>query len=429
MIGTYAPDYIHPDDREETLKNAIANLKGERSSPYEFRFLKKGDEPVWLLEKVASIGYKGKRATIGSAMDITELKRTEDALRDSEEKLRSMFVSIKDGIIVTDLEGKVVEANDAAIQMGGFESKEELIGRNGLELIAERDRHSTIRETMEALEEGRGISKECSALTKDGQKYTIELGTTLLRDNSGNPTGLITVFRDISERKEIEQMKTDFVSLVSHQLKTPAAGIKAYIENMLGGLTGELTQKQVQYLEDMRELCNRNYRLVSDLLNISMIERGVLTVDLQPMNLKEVVELSVQDFAGDIREKGLALNLEETRSDVVVTADREKLVEALRNIVHNALKFTDEGSITIRTGSEGEYGTIEVADTGQGMSEKEMETLFVKEKVLSGGPRAGAGATLGLFITKGFMERQHGDITVTSTLGKGSTFTLKVPKK
>ena len=429
LIGTYAPDYVHPDDRETTMQNAIANLKGERDSPYEFRFLKKGGEPVWLLEKVASIGYKGKRAAIGSAMDITELKKTEEALRESEEKLRIMFESIGDGITVTNLEGRVAEANDAAIQMGGFDSKEEIIGRNGIELIAERDRASAITEMVKALEEGRGISKECAALTKDGQEYAIEMGTTLLRDSSGNPTGLITVFRDISERKKIEQMKTDFVSLVSHQLKTPVAGMKAYIENMLGGLTGELTDKQAQYLKEMRELCSRNYRLISDLLNISMIERGVLTVDLQPVPLKEVVELSLKDYVADVRDKGLALDLEGTGADIVVTADKDKLVEALRNVIDNALKFTEKGSITIRTGSKGRYGTIEVRDTGRGMSTDVLKTLFQKEKVLSGAPKAGGGATIGLYIAKGFMELQNGDITVTSAVGKGSTFTLRVPIK
>lgn len=427
MIGTYAPDYVHPDDREKAMQNAISNLKGERSSPYEFRLLKKGGEPVWLLEKVASIGYKGKRATIGSAMDITELKWAEDALRESEEKLRFMFESMGDGVVVTDLEGRIVEANRATLQMAGYDSKDDIMGHSVFDFITEKDRARAIEENFRNIIEERGSTAEYTAVDREGREFDAEAIGAMLRDELGNPTGFIVAIRDITERKKIEQMKTDFVSLVSHQLKTPAAGIKAYIENMLGGLAGDLTQKQAQYLEDMRELCNRNYRLVSDLLNISMIERGVLTVDLQQIQLKKVVELALKDYAADIRGKGLALNLEETAADVVVMADEGKLVEALRNIIHNALKFTDEGSITIRTGSEGEYGTIEVADTGRGMSDEELETLFVKEKVLSGGPKAGEGATLGLFIAKGFMERQHGDIAVTSSIGKGSTFTLKVP--
>jgi PAS domain S-box-containing protein len=429
MIGTYAPDYVHPDDRETSIKNAIASLKGERDTPYEFRFLKKGGEPIWLLEKVASIGYNGKRATIGSAMDITELKLTEKALRESEGKLRFMFESMGDGVVVTDLDGKVLEANRAALQMAGYDNKADIMGHSVFDFIAERDRAQAIEENLRNITEEHGSTVEYTAVDKEGRKFDAEAIGAMLRDGLGNPAGFIVAIRDVTERKKIEQMKTDFVSLVSHQLKTPVAGVKAYIENMLGGLAGDLTQKQAQYLADMRELCNRNYRLVSDLLNISMIERGVLTVDLQPVQLRDIVELALKDYAADIRDKGLALNLEETAADIVVIADEGKLVEALRNIIHNALKFTDNGSITIRTGSEGEYGTIEVTDTGRGMSDRELETLFVKEKVLSGGPKAGEGATLGLYIARGFMERQHGDITVTSAVGKGSTFTLKVPRK
>lgn len=429
LIGTYAPDYVHPEDRETAVMNAVASLKGEREAPYEFRFVTKGGEPIWLLEKVASIGYKGKRATIGSAMDITELKRTEKALRESEGKLRFMFESMADGVVVSDLDGRIVEINRSALRMAGYDDKSEVMDHSVFDFIAERDRARAMEENFRNIAEERGSTAEYTAVDREGREFDAEAIGAMLRDELGNPTGFIVAIRDITERKKIEQMKTDFVSLVSHQLKTPVAGIKAYIENMLGGLAGDLTQRQAQYLEDMRELCNRNYRLVSDLLNISMIERGVLTVDLQPVALKAVVELALKDYAADIRGKGLALNLEETDAGVVIMADEGKLVEALRNIIHNALKFTDKGSITVRTGTEGGYGTIEVADTGRGMSEKELETLFVKERVLSGGPRAGEGAILGLFIAKGFMERQHGDIAVTSAVGRGSTFTLKVPLK
>lgn len=555
LIGTYTPDYIHPEDRETTISKAIANLKGERDSPYEFRFLKKGDEYVWLLEKVASIGYKGKRAAIGSAMDITELKRTENALReseeklrimfesigegitvtnlkgevqeendaalrmggytkedvigkdgfqfvaekdreramaelnkafkegrsttldllfttkdgkeydaevtstllrdgsgtpvgmvsiakdvserkrmeaelrDSEEKLRFMFESMGDGVIVTDLEGMIIEANRAALRMAGYDRKEDIIGRSGFDFIAERDRARAMEENVKNIAEEHGSTVEYTAVGKDGKEFDAEAIGAMLRDSQGNPSGFIVAIRDITARKEIEQMKTDFVSLVSHQLKTPVAGIKAYIENLLGGLAGDLTEKQSQYLAEMRELCSRNYRLISDLLNISMIERGVLTVDMQPVALREVVGLALRDHTGSIEEKGLALNLEGTDEDTVVIADRDKLAEALRNVIDNALKFTDEGSITIKTGREGKYGTVEVQDTGRGMRKDVLKTLFQKEKVLSGAPKAGGGATLGLYIAKGFMQLQNGDITATSAVGKGSTFTLRVPMK
>jgi len=553
LIGTVATEYIHPEDREATKKKVIEDLKGRSSSPHEFRLLRKDGRTAWVLEKVASIGYKGKRSTIGSIMDITELKMVQESLQASEEKLRTIFESIVDGITVTDLKGKIIDVNDAGLRMGGY-TKKDLIDKDGFLFIAERDRDRARREMRQtfrqgrsamldvlfltkdgreydaevtlslmkdrfgkpvgmvgiakdisqrkqieealrsseeklrfmfesmgdgvivtdleggiieanravlamagysrrediigksgfdfiaptelarAIEEnesnikaGRGSTAEYTAVHKDGKEFKVEVIAAMLRDSSGRPQGFIVAVRDITERKRMEQMKTDFVSLVSHQLKTPVAGVKAYIENMLGGLTGDLSDKQRQYLLEMRILCVRNYRLISDLLSMSMIERGILSVNTQPITLKEVVDLAIEDYVKSIEEKGLALKIEEVDPGVIVLADKDKLSEALRNVIDNALKFTHRGSITIKTEGKGGYGIIEVTDTGTGMSDNVLQTLFGKEKVLSGGPKAGAGAKLGLYIAKSFMKLQRGDITATSAVGKGSTFVLKVP--
>jgi len=553
LIGTVATEYIHSEDREATRKKVIEDLKGRSSSPHEFRLLRKDGRTAWVLEKVASIGYKGKRSTIGSIMDITELKmvqeslqaseeklraifesigdgitvtdlkgriiegndaalrmggyskkdiigkdgflfvaerdrdrakkemrqafrrgrsamldvlfmtkdggeydaevtlslmkdrfgkpvgmvgiakdisqrkRMEEALRDSEEKLRFMFESMGDGVVVTDLEGRIIEANRAALAMAGYSRKKDIIGKSGFDFIVPKERARAVDENESNVKAGRGSTAEYTVVDKDGEEFEAEAIGAMLRDSSGRPVGFIVALRDITERKRIEQMKTDFVSLVSHQLKTPVAGVKAYIENMLGGLTGDLSDKQKQYLSEMRDLCVRNYRLISDLLSISMIERGVLSVNIQPVTLKEVVDIAIKDYAKGIAEKGLALKVEAMDPGIVVLADKDKLVEALRNVIDNAIKFTDRGSITVKTEGRGGYGIIEVKDTGTGMADDVLKTLFGREKVLSGGPKAGGGATLGLYIARGFMKLQRGDITATSAIGKGSTFVLKVP--
>lgn len=233
--------------------------------------------------------------------------------------------------------------------------------------------------------------------------------------------------RDITERSKIEQMKSDFVSLVSHQLKTPVAQIKGYIDNMLAGLMGDLTAKQKQYLQEMHEISSRNYRLISDLLNVSSIERGVISVDIQPVKLREIVDLAVRDYRQSIKKKGLALNLNGTDGEITVLADKEKTVEALSNVINNAVKFTDEGSISIKTRSENGVAIVEVADTGKGMPADLLNKLFKKEQILNGRPMPEGGSGLGLYIAKKFMTMQHGDISATSVVGKGSRFVLKIP--
>jgi signal transduction histidine kinase len=179
----------------------------------------------------------------------------------------------------------------------------------------------------------------------------------------------------------------------------------------------------------MHEICSRNYRLVSDLLNISRIERGVLSVDIEPIKLREIVDLVVRDYRKGIKEKGLALNLEETDEGAVVLADRDKMVEVLSNVINNAVKFTDKGSISIKITREGKYGIVEVRDTGKGMPDEVLNNLFTKERALSGTPTSRGGAGLGLYIAKGFMEIQKGDITATSVVGEGSTFVLRIPRE
>ena len=429
LMGTVAMDYIHPEDREPTVERVVEDLKGRSSLPHEFRIIRKDGKATWVLEKVASIGYKGKRSTLGSLMDISELKLVQESLQASEEKLRFMFESMGEAVVVTDLEGRILEANRAALQMGGFASREEIIGKSGLEFVGQKDRAGMAEQNVRNIFEDESSTVEYTAVNRYGKEFEAEAIGAMLRGASGSPAGFIVAIRDITERKRIERMKTDFVSLVSHQLKTPVAGVKAYIENMMSGLAGDLTDKQKLYLLEMRELCQRNYRLISDLLSISMIERGVLSVNMQPVKLGDIVSLVVVDYLQGIERKGLILHIEEKGSEVIVMADRDKLAEALRNVVDNAVKFTEEGSVTIRTGDDKGYGIIEVEDTGVGISEEDLKALFSREKVLSGGPRAGAGATLGLYIAKGFMTLQRGDITATSVVGKGSTFTLKVPVK
>lgn len=555
LMGKPTADYIHPDDRERVVQEVISSLKGNLKSLHEFRLLKRNGEIVWVLEKVVSIKFKAKRAILAIALDVTELKHAEQALRESEEKLKIVFDAIKDGIVVTDLKinmmqvneaakrlagypskeamigqnaldfitaediekalkpmseavqgrpidwgdfklrsktgelfdaeigvstlhdadgnmtgfvtiihditdrkrmenllrtseeklrftfesigdgivvtdlkGKAIEENMAAVRMFGFNSKEDIVGLDGLSFIAEKSREEATLSLLQALEKGVGYTKEFTLIDKDGNEFEGEISATVSRDGAGNPTGFISVIRDITARKKMDQAKSDFVALVSHQLKTPVAGIRGYIENMLDGLTGELNEKQKRYLSDMRVLCLRNYRLISDLLNTSMIERGMLSIDLGPTRLSDIVSTVIKDYYGKIQEKGLALKTEGTNNqDIIVLADRDKSIEALANIVNNCTKFTEKGSLTIKASRDNEYGIVEVIDTGPGMSDEVLQELFKRQKILSGGPVAGGGAGLGLYIAKGFMKAQNGDITATSTPGKGSSFILKVP--
>ncbi|MBN1781964.1 response regulator [bacterium] len=355
-------------------------------------------------------------------------KHAESELKASEEQYRSVVDSATEAIITIDIHMKVIFWNRAAELMFGY-SQIEASNQPFTFLIPERLQKNIVTQMdrMVLTEESDFIGKtnETIAIRKDGTEFPMEysLASWIIRDE----IFFTIIARNITERKKIEAMKSDFVSLVSHQLKTPVAGILGCIDNMLKGLTGELTPQQVEYMRVMQDISKRNYRIISDLLNISRIERGVISVNLKAANLNEIVELGVREHKDYIENKGLALNIMKPDTNITVMADQDKMVEALNNVVHNAYKFTDKGSITVLVKKTREYGTIEVIDTGRGMSGNDLNDLFQRTQILKGAASVDGGCGLGLYIAQEFMQLQKGKILVKSKLGEGSRFTFEIP--
>lgn len=219
----------------------------------------------------------------------------------------------------------------------------------------------------------------------------------------------------------------DLISFVAHQLKTPVAELKGFIDNMLAGLAGELSAKQREYLLMMQKISARNYQLVYNLLNVSRIEQGTLSFEIQPIELREVVDYAMTEYAHAADVKGLKFILEEKEKKVVILAALDKMIEALRNLIDNAIRFTDKGSVTIRIKKEDEYGVIEVEDTGGGISADLLPKLFTKAFMLAPSARPRGGFGLGLYIAHSFITMQKGKLEVRSKIGEGTTFVMKVP--
>jgi PAS domain S-box-containing protein len=359
--------------------------------------------------------------------DITEQKTAELALKESEEKFRAVTDSANDAIVSADSYGKIIYFNAAAARLFGYNVKE-VYGRSLTSLLAEWSYRDRLEEFLRAFAGETsnlvGRNTEWTGLTKEGREFPLELSLYTWYTDQG--IFVTATLRDITERKQVEEMKNDLISVVSHQLKTPVAEINGYIENMLEGITGDLSETQKEYLMDMRDIGNENYRLISDLLSMSKIERGVMTVDLSPVQLEEIVELATRDYESLVKNKNLKLMVDKAPDDFWVLADKDKTAEALRNIINNAIKCTDQGSIRIQVKRDDSFGLVEVSDTGIGMSETTLQRLFTKSRVL-GAEAARAGAGLGLYIAKSFINLQQGDITVISELGKGSTFRVTIP--
>ncbi len=229
--------------------------------------------------------------------------------------------------------------------------------------------------------------------------------------------------------KQIQEMKSDFVSLASHQLKTPVAQIKGYVANMLDGLTGFINDKQREYLNDMLDVANKNSKLIDDLLNVSRIERGLLKVNIAPLKLDELLNDVVSPLRDVAKKKGVILKENLPKKPIEIIGDQVKTREAIRNIIDNAIKFTEAGksvSVDFRETSDGAIVTI--ADEGAGIDPNVQQELFEKNRIWSGKVKA-SGAGLGLFLSKQFIELTGGTIRFETVQGKGTTFIITFKKK
>lgn len=428
-------DVMMPSRVERTSLDGITaaeTIRKEMDIPSIFVTAFGGDQIIDRATNVEAYGFIVKpfqeqelRATIEFALYRMRMERK---LKESEEKYRFVVSTAVEGIITIDSKGEIASSNAAAENMFGY-TTEELKGRPFSFIVPEHLRNDFQNEINRILLTGEsdiiGKTVESFGCRKDGREFPMEYTLTTWEIREGVFFTLIA--RDITERKRIEQMKSDFVSLVSHQLRTPIAAVLGCIDNMMMGLSGDLTESQLEYLKAMQEISERNYRIISDLLNVSRIERGIISVEISDVPLFEGIDIAIQDHAQFAEGKGLNFTFDYPGQDIVVRADRDKLIEALSNVVHNAVKFTDKGFVEVCASTDEHNGIIEVKDSGEGIPEDALGNLFQKEQIFRGAPSSKGGCGLGLYIAKQFLLLMKGDILVSSALNKGSIFTIKVP--
>ncbi len=212
LLGKYSLDLVHPEDREIVRNKAIDNLKGGSSLPYEYRFIKKSGEIIWVLEKVTSTEYKGRRATVGSFLDITEIINLEDAVKKSEERYRTILEEIKDTYFETDLAGNFIFVNDSMCSAMGY-SKEELIGMNYRVLASKEDVEVVYRDFNRVFRTGetlKGLSYKW--IQKDGTIGFGELSVSPIKDETGRVIAFRGVARNVTERKRLERELNDIAT-------------------------------------------------------------------------------------------------------------------------------------------------------------------------------------------------------------------------
>lgn len=240
--------------------------------------------------------------------------------------------------------------------------------------------------------------------------------------------GRIITLRDVTRETEVDRMKTEFVSTVSHELRTPLTAIKGYLDLMLDGQAGNITSTQREFLSLAGESTDRLTTLINDILDISRIEAGGTRLRRVPTDYRPIVQHVVHMLTGQAKAKGIALGMQFTKVNPWVEGDPDRISQVMFNLVSNAIKYTPpQGKVTVKVTCDDDVVTTQITDSGPGISPEDLDRVFERfYRADNSTTRETGGTGLGLAITKALVERMGGSVTVTSTLGLGTTFSISM---
>ena len=363
-------------------------------------------------------------------LDRRVLSRTRELIEALEHKqsevrkTQSILESIGDGVIVFDSSGRAIVANSATCSI--LDRREaDVLGKKVRRIMGEavkEEDQAVLRALIEAKQPS-GVS-----LKVTWHRKTLAISVAPIRLPSPHQQGTVVVLRDITKEAEVDQMKSEFVSIVSHELRTPMTAIKGYVDLMMLGSAGAVTEMQRNFLGIIKTNADRLSEMVDELLDLSRIEAGKAQLNFQAVSMRriilEVVVLLQKSF--DDRNLHLRLDLPNPLPDVL--ADPGRLNQIMTNLLSNALKYTLEGSVHVTARVIGDSVQVDVTDTGVGMTEADLSKLFTRFfRASSTRDHKTPGTGLGLAITRSLVEMHGGRIWATSTMEHGSVFSFTIP--
>jgi len=316
---------------------------------------------------------------------------------------------------------------------------QEVLGKNYVETVPAADKDGQIipgekRPLHAVLKQGKSFTNHSANyyVRNNGSKFPAAITTSPIKYQN-SIIGAIITFRDITHEKEVDRMKTEFISLASHQLRTPLSAIKWTLKFMLDGDAGALSASQMEYLEKGYAINERMIHLVNDLLNAARIEEGRFGYEFKELDLVSFVKETVTNYDSAAKSKSIDLRFEEIKDDFpMIFADKEKLSLALTNVIDNAIKYTLKGGkVNVTLLKKGDFAEVTVFDNGLGIPEEEKKKVFSKFFRASNVLRMETeGTGLGLFITYNIIKRHGGDVTFDSKDGATSfIFTIPLRKE
>jgi PAS domain S-box-containing protein len=367
------------------------------------------------------------RVTVSKAIDFTY------ALQDiatEKSRMRMLINHLTDGVLTTDTEKNVVLANPAFLSMLDCGSMS-VIGKSVGQLTGNKKLHALIDECLSIPEgEFAELTQEIDDLNEN-KKEEMVIGAKSLpfRDRTGRNIGTITMLRDITAANRINREKSDFVSMVSHEIRNPLGAVMAQLKLLSDELLGEINARQKETIQRASLRLNALADMTTDLLDLAKIESGLLVMEKEEVDMKALLDDLISFHRPGAGEKNITLKLETAPGLPPVLASKLNMEEVFSNLITNAVKYSQEGtSVTITAKKEKHYLLMSVADEGFGMSREDQDRIFERFfRIKDPKRRMITGTGLGLSIVKNIIESHNGMIRLESEPDKGSTFHVYLP--
>lgn len=413
-------EMIHPEEQSK-VNQIFRNLRDIKSSShfgFECRILKYDDSTFWLKIQGSTFFNEENnlQRIIGTMIDITEIKKAET----KNAELIAIVNSSNDAIVGKTLEGKITSWNSAAEELFGYTS-DEIVGQSILKLIPE-DRRKEEDFIIERLKRGDSLKHfETKRLTKTNQLIDVSLTISPIKNNEGLVIGVSKIARDISERKKEERRKNDFVSMVSHELKTPLTSILLYSQILQKKYNTQREENPYKITSNIEIQAKKMVSMIHDFLSLTRIEEGKLQVRKETFSLLELFKQAKSDAQLTSSTHNILLSCD---SDIKIYADRDKIGQVFTNLVSNAIKYSPGGgTVTIGCREQQEKLLLYVSDEGVGISKKDQQKLFERfYRVDNEELDAISGFGIGLYIVAEILECHNTSIDVESQKGIGTTF-------
>ncbi len=437
---------------KELLAELFHIIKGNRIPP----------KPIQVYDRfyeIQSDYNPDLESNIGIIRDITDKKRAEQKLKKSEAKYRYLVDNMNDGLAITDKTGEITFMNPAAELI--FEVKPHEVGSKKLTDVAVPSSLEVIKKEEALRKKGKSSTYYIDIITRKKSKRSLEIYASPIYDAENNFNGSFAIIRDITEKilaemeiktansqlksinkklqehaselefakdkaEESEKLKSAFLANISHEIRTPMNGIVGFAQLAMNSSLGE--EKRTSYLQIVSESTLQLESVVMDIIDLSKIESGESKFAKKTTEIKEIIENIYETHYSEAREKGIKFNMQYDDNIPKIKTDPARYKQVVKNLTHNALKFTSDGVVTLTARIENTNIAIIVKDTGIGIPDEYHEVIFEPfRQVEQALKRRFGGTGLGLTIARKIARNLNGNISLQSAPGQGSTFTFRHP--